>query len=180
MSAGLPGLGLGGLFFILSALALPLFELARTARGESSAQSWLAVARQFGLAVAMIAAIDAVFRLLDARSKDTAGATSEVDGTAPEAAPQQSRGPSRDDAGGAYAEGTPRGAEGPGSPPDRGGGGGDGSGGSNDAPPGPPAMTPSGREIPGGPPSAPDGRGSGGRPESGPGSTGSAPRGGRS
>lgn len=66
MSAGLPGLGLGGLFFILSALALPLFELARTARGESSAQSWLAVARQFGLAVAMIAAIDAVFRLLDA------------------------------------------------------------------------------------------------------------------
>lgn len=117
MSAGLPGLGLGGLFFILSALALPLFELARTARGESSAQSWLAVARQFGLAVAMIAAIDAVFRLLDARSKDTAGATSEVDGTAPEAAPQQSRGPSRDDAGGADAEGTPPVAEGPGCRP---------------------------------------------------------------
>ncbi len=29
MSAGLPGLGLGGLFFVVSALVAPLFELVR-------------------------------------------------------------------------------------------------------------------------------------------------------
>src|SRR3954470_9222974 len=60
MSAGLPGLGLGGIFFILSAtIAAPVVELARTMRGRSSAAAWLGVGRQFALAVAMIAAIDA-------------------------------------------------------------------------------------------------------------------------
>ena len=39
MSAGLPGLGLGGLFFILSALLAPLLELGRPVRGRSS-RAW--------------------------------------------------------------------------------------------------------------------------------------------
>ncbi len=62
MSAGLPGLGLGGLFFILSALIAPLIEAARVARGTSSPERRRQVARQFALAVAMVAAIDLTLR----------------------------------------------------------------------------------------------------------------------
>jgi len=63
MSAGLPGLGLGGLFFIVSALAAPFVELYRTARGRSSAAAWRGVGRQFAIAAAMIVAIDLALRL---------------------------------------------------------------------------------------------------------------------
>ena len=55
-------MGLGGLFFILSALAAPLLELARTVRGRSSAAAWRQVGRQFAIAVAMIVAIDLALR----------------------------------------------------------------------------------------------------------------------
>jgi hypothetical protein len=58
MSAGLPGFGLGGLFFIACALLAPILELARTARGRSSRERWRMVGRQFALAVAMIAVIE--------------------------------------------------------------------------------------------------------------------------
>jgi hypothetical protein len=37
MAVGLPGAGIGGLFYILSALAMPVCELARLARGGRSA-----------------------------------------------------------------------------------------------------------------------------------------------
>jgi hypothetical protein len=63
VSAGLPGLGLGGLFFILSALAAPLVELVRTARGRSSLARWRRLGRQFALALAMIVAVDVTLRL---------------------------------------------------------------------------------------------------------------------
>jgi hypothetical protein len=63
VSAGLPGLGLGGLFFILSALVAPILELVRTVRGESDAASWRRVGRNFALAVVMIAAVDVTLRL---------------------------------------------------------------------------------------------------------------------
>jgi hypothetical protein len=62
MSAGLPGLGLGGIFFILSALVAPLFEAARMASGRSSRERRRQVARQFLLAVAMLIAIDLTLR----------------------------------------------------------------------------------------------------------------------
>lgn len=62
MSAGLPGLGLGGLFFILSALVAPFFELARTVQGRSSRAAWAAVGRQFAIAVTMIIAVDLTIR----------------------------------------------------------------------------------------------------------------------
>ena len=71
MSAGLPGLGLGGLFFVLSALLAPFVELIRTARGRSSVAAWRAVGRQFALALTMVAAVVLTFRLLYA----LAGAT---------------------------------------------------------------------------------------------------------
>jgi hypothetical protein len=63
VSAGLPGLGLGGLFFILSALAAPLVELVSTVRGQSSVARWQRLGRQFALALAMIVAVDGTLRL---------------------------------------------------------------------------------------------------------------------
>jgi hypothetical protein len=62
MNAGLPGLGLGGLFFILTALLAPAIELRRTVRGDSSAASWARVGRQFVLAITMLTAIDLTLR----------------------------------------------------------------------------------------------------------------------
>lgn len=64
MSAGLPGLGLGGLFFIFSALLAPLPELWKTLRGRSSVAAWRLVGRQFAQAVTMIVAIDLTIRLV--------------------------------------------------------------------------------------------------------------------
>jgi hypothetical protein len=62
MNAGIPGLGLGGLFFILTALLAPAIELGRTIRGRSSAAAWATVGRQFAIAVAMVAAIELTVR----------------------------------------------------------------------------------------------------------------------
>lgn len=62
MNAGLPGLGIGGMFFILLALLAPIFELGRVLRGTSTPQRRRQVGRQFALAVAMIAAVDLSIR----------------------------------------------------------------------------------------------------------------------
>jgi hypothetical protein len=62
MSAGLPGLGLGGLFFILSALFAPLAEVVRIVRGRSDAARRRQIGRQFLLALAMLVAIDLTLR----------------------------------------------------------------------------------------------------------------------
>ena len=64
MSAGLPGLGLGGLFFIFSALLAPVPELWKTLRGRSGLAAWRVIGRQFAQAVAMVAAIDLTIRLV--------------------------------------------------------------------------------------------------------------------
>lgn len=64
MSPGLPGIGLGALFCILSALAAPLVELARTASGQSGVANWGRVGSQFALAVAIIAAFDVTLWLV--------------------------------------------------------------------------------------------------------------------
>lgn len=58
MSGGLPGLGLGGLFFIISALLAPLAEGVRALRGRSRPGAWRAVWRQFAIAVTMLIAIE--------------------------------------------------------------------------------------------------------------------------
>jgi hypothetical protein len=63
MSAGLPGLGLGGLFFIFSALLAPFPELWRTLHGRSDLASWKAIGRQLVQALTMVAAIDLTLRL---------------------------------------------------------------------------------------------------------------------
>jgi hypothetical protein len=71
VSAGLPGLGLGGLFFILLGLLAPFVELIRTARGRSSVAAWRAAGRQFALALTMVAAIELTLRLLFALADAT-------------------------------------------------------------------------------------------------------------
>src|ERR671919_1328490 len=71
MSAGLPGLGLGGLFFVLSALLAPFVELIRTTRGRSSVAAWRVVGRQFALALTMIAAVELTLRVLYALADAT-------------------------------------------------------------------------------------------------------------
>jgi len=65
MSPGLPGTGIGGLFYILSALWMPVCELWRRRQGDASGR-WPVVARQFGIAVGIVASMSGVFWALDA------------------------------------------------------------------------------------------------------------------
>ena len=60
MTPGLPGFGLGGVFFIISALLAPFGELVLTMRGRSSRARWASVGRQLLIAVAMICAVGAL------------------------------------------------------------------------------------------------------------------------
>jgi hypothetical protein len=59
MTAGLPGTGIGGLFFILSAFFMLVVEIVRTVRGRSSLARWRLVGRQVAIASAMVAAVTA-------------------------------------------------------------------------------------------------------------------------
>lgn len=51
MTAGLPGTGIGCLFYLMSALCMPFIELYMTCRGRSSKQRWKLVATQFCFAL---------------------------------------------------------------------------------------------------------------------------------
>jgi len=64
MNPGLPGTGIGGLFYILSALWMPICEVWRRSQGDAPGQ-WPLVARQFGIAVGVVAAMTGVFWALD-------------------------------------------------------------------------------------------------------------------
>jgi hypothetical protein len=55
MTVGAPGAGIGGLFYLASALVLPFRSLLRAWRGEQV--HWRSVMRQAGLALAVLAAI---------------------------------------------------------------------------------------------------------------------------
>lgn len=57
MNAGLPGIGLSGVFYIVSALLMPVAELGRVATGRARRRSWLSVFRHFAIAAGMIAAM---------------------------------------------------------------------------------------------------------------------------
>lgn len=80
MSAGLPGLGLGGLFFVVCALLAPFWELAQAIRGRSSAARWAQTLRQFALAIAMVGAFDLARRAIgaDALSLRTVAITAAI------------------------------------------------------------------------------------------------------
>lgn len=61
MSAGLPGVGLSGVFFIVSALIMLPLEIARTVRGKSSLKRWSAVLRHLAMAIAMVVALELAY-----------------------------------------------------------------------------------------------------------------------
>lgn len=70
MSAGLPGFGLSGLFFLACALmALPR-EGVRLVRGRSTRASRRSSVRQFTLAAVIVAVIDLTFRFVFAGDPD--------------------------------------------------------------------------------------------------------------
>jgi hypothetical protein len=56
-NAGLPGTGLGGLFYLLLAFWMPLAELPRTIRGRSSRARWRRIGTQFAMACGIVAAV---------------------------------------------------------------------------------------------------------------------------
>jgi hypothetical protein len=60
MNAGLPGTGLGGLFYLLLAFAMPLVELVRTLRGRGSRERWRLALTQCAIATGIVAATVAV------------------------------------------------------------------------------------------------------------------------
>jgi hypothetical protein len=56
-NAGLPGTGLGGLFYLLLAFWMPVAELPKTLRGQSSRARWRRIGTQFALACGIVAAV---------------------------------------------------------------------------------------------------------------------------
>ena len=54
MNVGLPGTGIGGLFYLVTAFLMPVIELVHLLRGRSSLKRWRMVASQFSLAAGVI------------------------------------------------------------------------------------------------------------------------------
>ena len=54
MNAGLPGTGIGGVFYLLCALLMPFFELVKTVRGQSSWGRWVLIFRQLTMAAGIV------------------------------------------------------------------------------------------------------------------------------
>jgi len=57
MTVGVPGVGFGGIFYLIGALFMPVREVVRTARGESNAERWAIVATQWSLAAGILVAL---------------------------------------------------------------------------------------------------------------------------
>jgi len=57
MTAGLPGSGIGGLYYLALVVVMPFREIWLTLRGRSSAARWRFVARSLGLAVGIVLAL---------------------------------------------------------------------------------------------------------------------------
>jgi len=57
MTVGVPGVGFGGIFYLIGALFMPVREVVRTARGESTVQRWAKVATQWSLAAGILVAL---------------------------------------------------------------------------------------------------------------------------
>ncbi len=64
MNPGMPGTGIGGLFYVLSALWMPICEIWRRSRGDATSR-WPLVAKQFAIALGVVAAMSGVFWALD-------------------------------------------------------------------------------------------------------------------
>ena len=49
MVAGLPGTGIGGIFYLMTAICMPIRELPRLMRGKSSLRRWRFILKQWGM-----------------------------------------------------------------------------------------------------------------------------------
>ena len=49
MVAGVPGVGISGIFYLVCAFLMPFIEIGKTVRGRSSKKRWKLVMRQFGI-----------------------------------------------------------------------------------------------------------------------------------
>ena len=72
MFAGLPGIGVGTLFYVLAAFWMPLREIPRVMRGTSSVAAWRLIVLQLvhalGILVTVVIAERFLLRMLDAES----------------------------------------------------------------------------------------------------------------
>jgi hypothetical protein len=64
MFAGLPGIGVGTLFFVLLAFAMPFTEMVRVVRGQSSLKRWGRIALQLVHALSIILSVMVAERVL--------------------------------------------------------------------------------------------------------------------
>lgn len=65
MNVGLPGTGIGGLFYLLTALIMPIVELGNTLLGRSTLDRWKLVLRQVILASGVVLGLMATGWLLN-------------------------------------------------------------------------------------------------------------------
>jgi len=64
MFAGLPGIGVGTLFYVLAALWMPVHEMSRVVRGTSSVARWRRILLQLVYALSIIASITIADRVM--------------------------------------------------------------------------------------------------------------------
>lgn len=64
MFAGLPGIGVGTLFYVLAVLWMPVHEMGRVARGTSSVVRWRRILQQWVYALSIIASIALADRVM--------------------------------------------------------------------------------------------------------------------
>lgn len=64
MFAGLPGIGIGTLFYVLMAVCMPFVELVKVVQGTSSVARWKRIVRQFFHAIAIVLSIVLAERVL--------------------------------------------------------------------------------------------------------------------
>jgi hypothetical protein len=64
MFAGLPGIGVGTLFYVLTALWMPFRELIAVVRRQSCVARWQLVASQFCFAISIVASVGVADRVL--------------------------------------------------------------------------------------------------------------------
>jgi hypothetical protein len=64
MFAGLPGIGVGTLFYVLMALWMPVREIPRVINGTSSVSQWRLIARQLLYAFGIVATVMFAERML--------------------------------------------------------------------------------------------------------------------
>jgi hypothetical protein len=64
MFAGLPGIGVGTLFYVLTALWMPVCEFRRVLVGRSSLRRWRLIVVQFCFAVGIVASVALADRMM--------------------------------------------------------------------------------------------------------------------